>query len=174
MSYCSTRLFASVCLLACSGCTSAINDPPTAIQQKAREQIPQQTHAISVISPETGRIERQRPMIVATSPRIPRREDQPMADTAADALARIGAPAVPQVTVMLSDPNPELRVRAAHILAQIGPEGKVAVPELINRLRDENEEVRKAAAHALGQMGPSAGDAVPALLRAAQDAPLVP
>jgi hypothetical protein len=166
----------AVCFLcmSASGCTVTINDPPAEIERQAKEQISQQTYAISVAAPGNTRIERPRPLVVATSPQIPQREDQPMKETAADALARIGTAAVPQVTVMLSDPNPELRKRAAHILAQIGPDAKIAVPELINRLRDEDEDVRKAAAHALGQMGPAAGDAVPALLRAAQDEPLVP
>lgn len=165
-------MVASLCSLV--GCNPLSSDPPAEVERAAREQIPLQTHAISTAGPDTGRIERQRPAIVATSPLISRREDRKIADTAADALARIGAPAVPQVTVMLSDPNPELRVRAAQILAQIGPDGKLAVPELVKRLRDEDEQVRKSAAHALGQMGPAAGEAVPALLRAAQDQPLVP
>lgn len=163
------RLLACASCLAVSGCGVVLSDPPAAVEREAKQLIPQQTHTISTMAPDAARIERQRPVVVATSPRIPRREDRPMADTAADALARIGPPAVPQVTVMLSDPNPELRIRAAHILAQIGPDAKQAVPELVNRLRDEDQDVRKAAAHALGQMGPSASAAVPALLRATQE-----
>ena len=164
-------LIACIAIATVTGCNSVISDPPAEVERKAKEQIPLQTHTISTMAPDAARIERQRPVVVATSPRIPRRADRAMADTAADALARIGTPAVPQVTVMLSDPNPELRIRAAQILAQIGPDGKAAVPELVNRLRDEDIDVRKAAAHALGQMGPSAGEAVPALLRATQDLP---
>jgi hypothetical protein len=151
------------------GCGAVDSDPPAAIEQKAREMIPLQTQTISTAPPDSSRIERMRPPVVPTSPQIPRRQQRALPETAADALARIGEPAVPSVIVMLSDPNPELRVRAANILAQIGDQASPAVPELIARLRDEDETVRKAAAHALGQMGPSAADAVPALLRAASD-----
>jgi hypothetical protein len=155
-------------LLALGGCSGVDSDPPAAIEQKAREMIPLQTQTISTAAPDSSRIERM-PPVVPTSPQIPRRQQRALPETAADALARIGEPAVPSVIVMLSDPNPELRVRAANILAQIGDQASPAVPELIARLRDEDETVRKAAAHALGQMGPSAADAVPALLRAASD-----
>lgn len=151
--------------IALSGCESVSSDPPAAIQQKAQQAIPLQTHAISTAAPD--RIERIRPPVVPTSPQIHRWQQREMPDTASDALARIGVPAVPSVTVMLSDPNPEIRMRAANILAQIGSDGRSAVPELIKRLRDDDPAVRKAAANALGQMGPAAADAVPALMRAA-------
>ena len=42
----------------------------------------------------------------------------------------------------------QLRARAAHILAQIGPDAKSAVPALVARLNDQDEGVRKASARA--------------------------
>jgi HEAT repeat protein len=157
----------SLILLCSAGCDAFRSDPPAEIQQKAKETIRLESYTISTAAPGTGRVEKVRPPIVPQSPRITPLEERGLPETAADALARIGAPAVPQVTAMLGDPNPVLRARAARILAQIGDGGKAAVPALVARLNDEDEEVRKAAAHALGQMGPAAADAVPALLRAA-------
>jgi hypothetical protein len=154
-------------LLTLAGCGAIRSDPPEEIQKKAQAEIPLESHAISTAAPGTARIERPRTPVVPTSPQITRLEDRGLPETAADSLARIGAPAVPQVTAMLGDPDPKLRTRAARILAQIGPDAKAAVPALIARLNDQDEDVRKSAARALGQMGPDAAEAVPALLRAA-------
>lgn len=89
--------------------------------------------------------------------------------TAEDSLARIGANAVPAVAAALRDSNPEQRLRAARILARIGPEAQSAVPELIAALSDSAPEVRKAVARALGQIGPGASAAVVPLLEAIED-----
>src|SRR5688572_4444404 len=122
-------LLAGLASVALSGCESVSSDPPAAIQEKAQQEIPLQTQAISTAAP--NRIERVRPPVVPTSPQIARWQQREMPETAANALARIGTPAVPSVTVMLSDPNPENRIRASNILAQIGSDGQLAVPELI-------------------------------------------
>jgi hypothetical protein len=87
-----------------------------------------------------------------------------MQDTAADSLGRIGAPAVPELIRTLSNPDPQLRRRAASVLGRIGPDAALAVPELIRLLDDPNPDVRHAAARTLGQIGPSAASAVPALV----------
>lgn len=152
---------------ALSGCNRAGSDLPPEIEAKAREAIPRRTYAISTPT-IGGRTETMRVPVLPASPQVSLRANRDMPETAADALARIGAAAVPEVTRMLNDPQPQQRIRAAGILARIGPDAQPAVPVLITRLHDPDEGVRKAAAHALGQMGPAAADAVPALLEAVE------
>ncbi|MGH7140348.1 MAG: HEAT repeat domain-containing protein [Pirellulales bacterium] len=90
-------------------------------------------------------------------------------ETAADALARIGDPAVPALIDTLRDPDQSIRAHAALALARMGPKASPAVPELILALDDPDREVRQAAARALGQIGPDAEEAVPALIKALKD-----
>jgi hypothetical protein len=90
-------------------------------------------------------------------------------ETAADALARIGAPAVPSLMRSLRGGETLNRVRAAEILARIGPDASPAVPLLVESLRDPDPLVRRGAARALGQIGPAAAEAVPALMELMQD-----
>lgn len=147
------------------GCGGSISDPPVAIQEEARAAI-EQAEKNTQRNGSTPRIE---PAlgVMATSPRIRTREEYSEYETASDALARIGQPAVPEVTTMLHDSDPQVRIRAAEILARIGPPASAAVPELVAMLNDQDREVRKQAARALGQIGPAAAPAVPELLRAA-------
>ncbi len=86
-------------------------------------------------------------------------------ETAADALARIGEPAIPQLAELLDDPNPTVRMHAARALGRMGSQARPAVPKLVAALEDPEPDVQRAAARALGQMGPAAKDAVPALIR---------
>jgi HEAT repeat protein len=90
-------------------------------------------------------------------------------ETAADALARIGDPALPALVATLRDPDHSVRAQAARALARMGPKAASAVPELIIALDDSNEEVRQGAARALGQIGADAEKAVPALIKALKD-----
>jgi hypothetical protein len=90
-------------------------------------------------------------------------------EAAARSLGKIGAAAVPELTKDLNDRDPEVRERAADVLARIGPAAKQAVPDLIAALEDDDEAVRRSAAIALGQIGPAAADAVPALMRAMKE-----
>ena len=84
--------------------------------------------------------------------------------TVADALGRIGAPAIPELIRALQDVDPERRRKAVRILARIGPDAVDAVPSLMEALQDPGPLVPKAAARALGQIGPDAAAAVPALM----------
>jgi hypothetical protein len=96
-------------------------------------------------------------------------------EAAADALGRIGAPAVPKLIDALRKNNgPDERVRAARVLARIGPEAVDAVPMLTTALSDEDPHVQKAAARALGQIGPAAAEAVPALMELLNTEPVEP
>jgi HEAT repeat protein len=162
-------LISIVCLSAISGCGVISSDPPAEIERQAIELIPQYAQQTSASLPGSPRIEPFRPPVVPVSPQISRREDRDLPTTAADALARIGAPAVPYVAGMLNDSDPQVRLRAAQILAQIGPDAEPALPLLVARLRDEDAQVRRASARALGQMGPAAAPAIPALVQMAEE-----
>jgi hypothetical protein len=84
---------------------------------------------------------------------------------AADALGRIGPPAVPDLIAALQSTDPEVRLQAAQVLARMGSDARDAVPYLIRLLDDPDERIRKTAARTLGRVGPDAAPAVPALMR---------
>jgi len=86
-------------------------------------------------------------------------------EAAADALGRMGPAAVPKLVEALQDPNPQVRMLAARVLARIGPNAVIAVPTLQHLLEDPDGEVRRAATRALGQIGPAAAAAIPDLIR---------
>lgn len=76
-----------------------------------------------------------------------------MPDEAVEALARIGAPAVPQLRQKLFDRFGSVQYRAAVILGQIGPPARAALPDL-QKLADTtlNGDIRNAATQALQQI----------------------
>jgi hypothetical protein len=84
---------------------------------------------------------------------------------AADALARIGEAAIPDLVRLLSHEDAKTRARAAWALGRMGVKGKPAVPALAAALQDEDHLVRETAARALGQIGPEATEAIPDLIR---------
>jgi len=83
---------------------------------------------------------------------------------AADAMGRIGAPAVPALASALSDSDAVVRLQACKALAYMGAKASPAVPDLVQRLYDSEEAVRMQAANALGQIGEEAKPAVPQLM----------
>jgi len=85
---------------------------------------------------------------------------------AAEALSRIGPPAVPMLVDALRSSDQEVRRQACAVLMRMGPDAKEAVPELVLLLEDADPELRKMAATALGRIGPDAAPAVPALMKA--------
>ncbi|MEM7312595.1 MAG: HEAT repeat domain-containing protein [Planctomycetota bacterium] len=95
-------------------------------------------------------------------------QDWGLQETAIDSLGRIGAPAVPGLIQALEHPDRNQRLRAAKVLARIGPDAAQAVPILIQLLNDQDDEIRKASARALGQIGPAAESAVGPLLEIIQ------
>lgn len=96
---------------------------------------------------------------------IPAVEDLTVAETAARALSYMGAAAVPELRRALFDPRIAVRIRAADVLADIGPEAKEAAPDLMRVLGDPNPELKKAAIRALGAIGPAAEKAAPTLVK---------
>ncbi len=103
--------------------------------------------------------------LAAAPPRIRPYTQWTLAETAADALARIGEAAVPELITMLQQADPARRVLACEILGRMGADARLALPALIEKLQDPSPEVRRAAARAIGQMGPEAAAAVPDLIR---------
>jgi HEAT repeat protein len=79
--------------------------------------------------------------------------------------------AIPVLIELLGDKEAIMRIKAAWVLHDIGPEAKAAVPALIKLLRDKDPEAQMAAASALGKMGPAAREAVSALTRLHRDGP---
>ena len=90
-------------------------------------------------------------------------------DRAADAMAKIGAPAVAILTGLLRDTDPQTRRRAAGALGSIGPEAKPAVPALRKSLNDENASVRISAAESLWKITTDARLVLPPLLTELQN-----
>lgn len=81
---------------------------------------------------------------------------------ALDAIASLGAPAVPRLASLL-DTHEQLRVEVTYILGQMGPEAAAATEALAGLLADEDVHLATEAALALGKIGPAAKSAVPAL-----------
>jgi HEAT repeat protein len=119
----------------------------------------------------TSRVVGARPLLELNMPVVRPYQEWDLAQTAADSLGRIGAPAVPELIQTLTHPQAAQRLRAARVLARIGPDAKDAVPALIRTLEDSDMEVRKAAARALGQVGPEASAAVGPLMRVIEEGP---
>jgi HEAT repeat protein len=85
---------------------------------------------------------------------------------ALDALATLGAPAVPRLIEFLD--RKEIRVNAIFILGQIGPEAAPAIGALSKLIADDDRNVATEAVLALGKIGPAAKAAVPALIESLQ------
>ncbi len=92
-------------------------------------------------------------------------DGHPAQIAAADALGRIGEPAVAALSESLSDADPIVRLQSCRALAYMGMQAKDAVPALIRALNDPEQGVREGAAEALGQVGMPAAPAVPALMQ---------
>jgi HEAT repeat protein len=80
-----------------------------------------------------------------------RDKDYKVRQSATDALARIGKPAVKPLLAALADSDWKLRREAADALGKLGDPR--AVEPLILALRDEDFSVKTAAAYALGLIG---------------------
>jgi len=90
--------------------------------------------------------------------------DRAVRRAAAEALVKIGTPAVPAFIKALGDSDRAVRRAAAEALGAIGD--PQAVPALIQALGDRGENVRRAAGEALVRIG---APAVPALIKALGD-----
>jgi HEAT repeat protein len=77
---------------------------------------------------------------------------------AAEALAKIGTPAVPSLLAVLDHPDEDIRWKAAVTLGEIGDTR--AIPPLVELLGDNDRFVRSRAAYALGLIGIPAVEAL--------------
>jgi len=82
---------------------------------------------------------------------------------AAEALARIGSPAVGPLIGALDNPDEDVRWKAAIALGEIGDSR--AIPPLIALLEDQDRFVQSRAAYALGQFGSAALSALLVVLK---------
>jgi HEAT repeat protein len=71
---------------------------------------------------------------------------------------------VPHLTQALSDPDPEIRRLATHVLGALGQASQPALPQLIETLRDGPPRAQEEAARTLGGLGPVAISAMQLLL----------
>lgn len=91
-------------------------------------------------------------------------------DDMADPFSRTPAAerAIPALVELLSDPDKEVRTRAATTLGMIHRRPDLVVPALIELLEDGETNVQWHAVYALQQFGPEAKAALPALWKAAE------
>jgi HEAT repeat protein len=88
---------------------------------------------------------------------------------AEESLYRLDAPALPVLDAALAHATPEVRKRAARLLARFGPGARASVPALARLLADDDRGVRRLAARALGSIGADARDATAVLAAASRD-----
>jgi HEAT repeat protein len=86
---------------------------------------------------------------------------------AMEALAALGAPAVPRLIEGLK--NEKFRPEIIYTLGRIGPKAAAATDELAKLVNDKNSRVAHEAIIALGNIGPGAKAAVPALVKALKE-----
>jgi HEAT repeat protein len=106
------------------------------------------------------------PAAAAAVPALTQALDDPVGAVtfnAAEALGRIGMPAVPALVSRLE--NEHFRTLAASILGEMGPTAKDAVPALVRLLDVADRATATEALIALASIGPAAKDAVPVLLK---------
>jgi HEAT repeat protein len=84
-------------------------------------------------------------------------------------LSSLEAGAVPGHIEALHSPDPSARKKAAHMLAQIGPEARAATPTLLKVAKDPEGEVRTVAVMALGETSQGTQDAIPELIESIKD-----
>ena len=91
---------------------------------------------------------------------------------AAEALSSIGPkakPALPELIILLKDPNPSVRAAAAEAVGKFEGVGKEVVPSLVDVLDDPNPIVRINAINSLSSFGNDAHSALPQLIDGLND-----
>ena len=156
--------------LACAGCYNPYPTPkpvvtpgidPPLVAQRALYETSIHGEPVAAVAPTTAF----RPVDQTTSPILKPYEQWTEQEAAADALGRIGAPAIPYLQQVLRTGDAAAKKQAAEVLARMGSDAKPAVNELVALLDDPDPEVRKVAVRTLGRIGPEASAAVPALMQ---------
>jgi HEAT repeat protein len=82
---------------------------------------------------------------------------------------RAGDSAPALAEIMVNDPEPDFRAKAALAISKMGPASRPVIPALAQALKDREPLVRMNAARALFRLGADAKPAVPALIEAVRD-----
>lgn len=86
------------------------------------------------------------------------------------ALKKIGEPAVPALTKMVTDPSEQVSAGAAGALALMGPAAKAALPTLLGELRNRtHQRSRSAIVMGLSTIDPTSEEAQVAMVGALSD-----
>ena len=83
--------------------------------------------------------------------RVPRPFRTP--PSSAFALGKIGSAALPELLILLENPDVRIRMNALMALSVMGPNGKEAIPQLLKHLQDRESEVRHTTALTLASIG---------------------
>jgi HEAT repeat protein len=95
--------------------------------------------------------------------------DERVGDVASQALAAIGAPAIPELLALLRDQNTITRRRAVRVLSHMGCDAAPVASALAEALGDDDAAVRFWAAKALGEIGEPTPHTVACLTAALRD-----
>lgn len=90
--------------------------------------------------------------------------DETVVDNALNALAQMGAPAVPRLIDALK--HEHVRAHVVYVLGQIGEAAAPATDALAKLVNDKDEDVSYEAVMALAKIGPGAKAAVPVMVKA--------
>jgi hypothetical protein len=135
-------------------------DPPIVVQ-RAMYETDSRGSPVSVVAPTAAVMPAERQLAPILKPYDQWTEQE----AAADALGRIGAPAIPYLQQALRTGDSQAKRQAAEVLARMGSDASPAVNDLVALLDDPDPEVRKTAVRTLGRIGPEAAAAIPALMQ---------
>ena len=88
---------------------------------------------------------------------------------AEDALATLGADAIPPVLPLLGAADPAVRQAALRVLERIGEPASEALPDMLELLQDQDARTREAAVRALARVGAGSAEALRRLGMAIDD-----
>lgn len=83
--------------------------------------------------------------------------------SSAFALGKIGRMAIPELTALLQNQDPRVRMNALMAFGFMGPAGHEAVPQVMQVLKDDDIEVRHTAALTLASLGAEPGQMIASL-----------
>jgi HEAT repeat protein len=90
--------------------------------------------------------------------------DDDVAAAAAEALGKIGRPALPGFLTLFQNDRSDIRQNAVFFIKRLGQHAKDALPAIVALLQDPDQDVRRTAAATLGFVHPSGKDTIDALL----------
>jgi HEAT repeat protein len=155
------------------GCSRTTNEQPSddqgvsahieALQNGDPNQREEAAKALGEIGPDAKAAV---PALVAA---VTRDEESSVRKASGEALAAIGADAVPELLPFLNDSDSTVRWRSVHTLELLGPSAKDALPQIIKRLEDRDLRVRMEAVDALAAVDEGGDETIQALIDALKD-----